>query len=81
MADGHPVRDIKNHLLFEIATEVAHRGESHSAPRGPWVTLASAPVSAQCWAKHEELATLTCDLLCSRWYLLCAQIQGSGHYG
>ncbi|KAH0495236.1 hypothetical protein TgHK011_008801 [Trichoderma gracile] len=25
MADGHPVRDIKNHLLFEIATEVAHR--------------------------------------------------------
>ncbi|KID99334.1 glycogen synthase, partial [Metarhizium majus ARSEF 297] len=25
MADGEPVRDVKNHLLFEIATEVAHR--------------------------------------------------------
>ncbi|UKZ83404.1 glycogen synthase isoform 1 [Trichoderma virens FT-333] len=24
-SDGNPVRDIKNHLLFEIATEVAHR--------------------------------------------------------
>lgn len=29
----------------------------------------------------QELATLTCDLLDSRWYLLCAQIQGSGYYG
>lgn len=25
---GEQTRDIKNHLLFEIATEVAHRGES-----------------------------------------------------
>jgi glycogen(starch) synthase len=24
-SDGEPVRDIKNHLLFEVATEVAHR--------------------------------------------------------
>lgn len=25
--DGEPARDVKNHLLFEIATEVAHRGK------------------------------------------------------
>ena len=25
-SDGEPARDVKNHLLFEIATEVAHRG-------------------------------------------------------
>lgn len=27
-SDTQPARDIKNHLLFEIATEVAHRGTS-----------------------------------------------------
>lgn len=26
-----PVRDVKNHLLFEIATEVAHRGNCLSS--------------------------------------------------
>lgn len=35
MADGEPVRDVKNHLLFEIATEVAHRG----AATNPTVSL------------------------------------------
>lgn len=28
--DGRTVRDVKNHLLFEIATEVAHRGKQPS---------------------------------------------------
>lgn len=27
-AAGERVRDVKNHLLFEIATEVAHRGKT-----------------------------------------------------
>lgn len=30
--DGRTVRDVKNHLLFEIATEVAHRGKQSSPP-------------------------------------------------
>lgn len=25
-SNGEPTRDVKNHLLFEVATEVAHRG-------------------------------------------------------
>jgi len=35
MADGHngsvpPRRDVRNHMLFEISTEVANRGAMHS---------------------------------------------------
>lgn len=58
-ADGHAVRDIKNHLLFEIATEVAHRGEFHPVPHD-YVTMAAVPVPAQRQAGQEELTMLTC---------------------
>ncbi len=30
-----PARDVKNHLLFEIATEVAHRGKNDLSPAPP----------------------------------------------
>lgn len=29
-ANGEQTRDVKNHYLFEVATEVAHRGPSPS---------------------------------------------------
>lgn len=29
---ARPARDVKNHLLFEIATEVAHRGVCDNCP-------------------------------------------------
>ncbi len=32
MADGNPIRDIQNHVLFECSTEVANRGESTRSP-------------------------------------------------
>ena len=54
-----PHRDVKNHLLFEIATEVAHRGTTGSLY---WYSQAVCPAPQ---------LTL-CD---SWWYLLGAQIK------
>lgn len=36
-------RDVKNHVLFEIATEVAHRGMSTPTLQGIYVSLIFAP--------------------------------------
>ena len=44
-SDGEPTRDVKNHLLFEIATEVAHRGMS--------------PVLANAWVPNGIVLTKT----------------------
>lgn len=50
MADvpaDRPTRDVKNHLLFEIATEVAHRGKK--ARR-----LRSSCASYACWGTNRS---------------------------
>ncbi len=60
-ADRQP-REVKNHLLFEIATEVA-------PPR--YVGL----ISIDCSQK----SILIAPFVCSRWYLLGHQVQGSRH--
>lgn len=66
-AAGERVRDVKNHLLFEIATEVAHRGKTVnglSSCRASSLYRTDLPACSGSW-----------------WYLLRPQVQGAGDDG